>query len=77
LTPSQGKELTEALGQQLFADLGQWTPEGYVAEGTLSSAPLSSSRISVRFHDYFADITAMNLPTTGVAVREQYLSAMD
>jgi hypothetical protein len=28
-----------------------------------------------RFADYLADVTAMNMPTTGVALREQYMSA--
>ena len=48
-----------------------------IGDGRLSDEPLSSMRLSFRYKDYFADVTAMNLPTTGVALREQYLSAVD
>jgi hypothetical protein len=78
LTSAEGTRIAQQIGSGLYADLGKTLPSsGRIGEGTLSSASLSSLRISLRYSDYFADVSAMNLPTTGVAVREQYLSASD
>ena len=78
LTPAQGTRVAQDIASVLYAELGR-SPAGPapIAQGNLSDASLSSLRVSLRYRDYFADVTAMNLPTTGVAVREQYLSAAD
>ena len=78
LTPSQGRQITQDIASNLYSALGRSTASpAQIAQGKLSEEALSSLRVSLRYSDYFADVTAMNLPTTGVAVREQYLSATD
>src|SRR5258705_2469838 len=76
LTPAEGNRIASDIAKVLYAELGQPTPSS-IGEGRLSDESLSSTRVSLRYSDYFADVTAMNLPTTGVALREQYLSATD
>lgn len=42
-----------------------------------SSEVNSLATRSYRFRDYVADVTAMNLPSAGLALREHYMSARD
>ena len=48
---------------------------GDPAPATLAASNLQTARVQYRYADYVATITAINLPKSGLAVREQYLSA--
>jgi hypothetical protein len=74
LTPVEGNLIAEEIAGGLARQLGQ--PQSTML-GTLSDESLSSRRVSFRYADYAADVVAMNLPQSGVAVREHYLSAAD
>lgn len=60
--------LRERLGAPTLA-FGDASPQA------LSSAPLQTARVQYRYADYIATLTASHLPDTGLALREQYLSA--
>jgi hypothetical protein len=75
LGPAQATGMVEEIARGLDTALA--VPTDRVGEGKLSEAPLSSLRVSFRYNDHLAEVTAVNLPTTGIAVREQYVSAKD
>lgn len=75
LQAEQAMRIAETIATGLRAELGRDKPS--TGDGKVTEAPLSSLHMSLRYTDYFADVLAMNLPTTGVALREQYLSATD
>jgi hypothetical protein len=78
LTPEEGNRVAEQIGRELYRQLGKARePDQVVGEGTLTGDALSSKRVSFRYADYAADVVALNLPQSGVAVREHYLSAAD
>jgi hypothetical protein len=62
------RRLREALGAPTEAQ-GEWSA------GYLGGSALATSFVRYRFRDYLAFVTATHLPTSGVMLREQYLSA--
>ncbi|MET0791271.1 MAG: hypothetical protein ABW061_07090 [Polyangiaceae bacterium] len=43
----------------------------------LSAGRLHTAVVSCRFKDYFADVSATNIPGRGLTLREHYMSARD
>ncbi len=60
--------------EKLLGPPGKAAGDGSVA---LLSSPAGVSGISYRFHDYQAEITALNVSSHGVVVREHFVSARD
>jgi hypothetical protein len=77
LTPADGNRIEGILSRSLYKELGKPEADLQNKKEVVSAETLTQSKTSVRYSDYFADIVAINLPTSGVAVREQYLSALD
>jgi hypothetical protein len=75
LTTDDGTRMAEDLGGRLYDQLGRARPRGArLGVGAITQASLTQTRVAVRYRDYAAEITAVNLPTSGVAVRERYSS---
>jgi hypothetical protein len=49
---------------------------GDATPAVLRASALQTARIEYRYREYVASVTAANLPHAGLAVREQYLSAV-
>ena len=63
--------------ERLAASLGP--PTQVVGDANLdrlSEEPVGVARVRYRYRDYLATVTASHLPSGGLAVREQYMSAM-
>jgi len=78
LSPGDGSRVMREIATAVVTELGR--PHELpveIATGSVSAEPLSSMKMSLTYSDYIAEITALNLPTSGVAVREHYLSARD
>jgi hypothetical protein len=59
----------------LEKELGAGKATGQRDEGYLSGGAYRTAVVEYRFRDYMADVTGMNLPGRGIAVREHYQSA--
>jgi hypothetical protein len=68
--------MVSELAESLTSKLGS-TASAQSATGAISGQPLSSTRVVVRYGNYAAEISAINLPGSGVAVREHYVSVED
>ncbi len=75
LRPDAADKAVQEQGQRLYRSLGM-TIGSRVGSGQVSSQLASSTRSSSATRDYSVDLNAVRLPS-GVAVREQYLSARD
>jgi hypothetical protein len=79
LTPSAAADAARGIDDALRAKLGPST----VATGGFDAAHLaqpgaySTATATYRFADYVADVSAMNLGSSGTWVREHYMSARD
>ena len=75
LTGLQAARLYDQIADDLEARLGR-QPEhvGAATAAHLDAAPMNTARLTYRFADYLATVTAMNL-SGRVGLREQYLSA--
>jgi hypothetical protein len=63
--------------QRLRTALGEPSRSfGDPAPSVLRASALQTARIEYRYREYVATVTAANLPHAGLAVREQYLSAV-
>jgi len=77
LTPTAAARASRDIGIWLEANLGSAGKKG----GTFETRRLSLSgaeslaTVHYRYRDYFADVTAMNLPESGPSIREHYMSA--
>lgn len=78
LSTDDGSRVMREISTALVTELGrpQALPAA-VATGSVSSEPLSAMEMSLAYSDYIAEVSAINLPSSGVAVREHYLSARD
>jgi hypothetical protein len=79
LTPGGAARTASEIAASLTASLGPPTKAAgaFEAESLSRPAAYSVAVRSYRFADYIADVTAIHLPTTGVALREHYMSARD
>jgi hypothetical protein len=75
LRPDAADKAVQEQGQRLYRSLGM-IAGSRVGSGQVSSQLASSTRVELRYRDYSVDLNAVELPS-GVAVREQYLSARD
>jgi len=79
LTPEQGARAAQQIVSSLDGSLGvsgDATADFAPAHLSQSGAAGIASR-AYRYVDYVADVTAMTLPTSGLALREHYMSARD
>ncbi len=78
LSPDEAAKNAQEIVSSLAAKLGTGKVGGQFVASRLSAAGADSiGTVSYRFHDYFADVTAMNLPASGPSIREHYMSAND
>jgi hypothetical protein len=79
LAPDVASKTADAITASLTSRLGQPTWSAGAIDPQHLSAPGTSSMgtRAYRFGDYSADVAALNLPTSGVIVREHYISARD
>ena len=78
LTPMSAERAAHEIVSSLATKLGPAErSSGRFAAAELSGPPAASiSTVSYRYSDYVADVSAMNLPSLGLLVREHYLSAL-
>jgi hypothetical protein len=79
LNPASATAMARAIVGSLRDTLGQAGKSGGNFDVAQFSAPgaRSISTVMYRFTDYVADVTAMNAPSGGPAIREHYMSARD
>ena len=79
LTPQTASAQARAIVAALAAKLGPADRRaGDFEASTLGARSEESiSTVRYRFADYVADVTAMNLPSSGPSIREHYMSARD
>ena len=79
LDPAVGAREARDITASLESTLG--TPSqttGSIDAAHLGSPPAASiGTVAYRYSDYYADVTTMNLPSSGPSVREHYMSARD
>jgi len=63
-----------SLEKQLGAPLEQ---KGDRSASYLAAAPMRTAVVQYRFSDYIADVSATNIPGSGLIMREHYMSARD
>jgi hypothetical protein len=79
LTPQGAERAAHAIVDGLSARLGPADTRvgGFDARGLSGPPAASISTVSYRYADYLADVSAMNLPHSGLLIREHYMSAND
>jgi hypothetical protein len=77
LSPADAAHASLDIGTVLEASLGSAGKRtGAFDTRRLSRAGIDSlATVQYRYRDYFADVTAMNLPESGPSIREHYMSA--
>jgi hypothetical protein len=71
----EARDITAALREKLGAPS---QTAGSLDAAHLGGPPAASiGTVAYRFSDYYADITTMNLPSSGPSLREHYMSARD
>lgn len=70
---AEASAILDAKVSRLEGELGAGRASG--ARDALDGAPFRTAIVEYRYRDYLADVTGMNLPGRGVAVREHYQSA--
>ena len=75
----EASSVSNGIASGLRAALGPATHSaGSMAAASLGApGALGMATLSYRFGDYLAEVAAMNLPSSGLSVREHYLSARD
>lgn len=71
---SQLNELADTMQQQLGAPTKE---SGARTAQYLGSGPMRTAVVQYRFKDYIADLSATNIPGSGLALREHYMSVRD
>jgi hypothetical protein len=78
LSPSDAVAWAGGLLSSMRAAVGAPTRQaGPLDAQALGAGPYATSAAFFEYSDYIADITATNIPTDGVLVREHYMSAVD
>ncbi len=79
LDPAVGAREARDIAASLESKLGTPTEtSGAIDAAHLGSPPAASiGTVAFRYRDYYADVTTMNLPSSGPSVREHYVSARD
>lgn len=78
LAPEIAEKMLAGVVGRMATDLG--TPTVASGERTgafLSGADLRTATVEYRFSDYMAEVSATNIPQSGIQVREHYISARD
>ena len=77
MTETETRQSWQAATQRLRTSLGAPAQStGDLTLDGLASAPVAVARVRYRYRDYLASVTASHLPDGGLAVREQYMSAV-
>lgn len=77
MTEQQTLQSWQVATQRLRERLGAPTQStGDLTLAGLATTPIAVARVRYTYRDYMASITASHLPGSGLAVREQYMSAM-
>jgi hypothetical protein len=79
LSPDEASRTAGAITTSLTSRLGEpsWSAGALDAEHLSGASAASIGSRAYRFGDYSAEIAALNLPNSGVVVREHYISARD
>jgi hypothetical protein len=78
LSPDEAVRHVTTLEARMRASVGAPSRRaGELDAQHLGSGPYATSAIYYAFSDYVADVTATNIPTQGVLVREHFMSAVD
>ncbi len=78
LSPEEAVRHVSALEATMRAKVGEPSRRaGELDAAHLSSNAYATSAMYYAFSDYVADVTATNIPTQGVLVREHFMSAVD
>jgi hypothetical protein len=77
MTEAEAQQSWQTAVQRLRQSLGAPTQStGDLTLASLVSSPVSVARVRYTYADYIATITASHMPYGGLAVREQYMSAV-
>jgi hypothetical protein len=77
MTQAEARQSWQTAVQLLHQNLGAPTQStGDLTLGGLLNSPVSVARVQYAYSDYIAVITASHMPYGGLAVREQYMSAV-
>jgi hypothetical protein len=77
MTESETRQSWQTALQRLRESLGAPTQStGDLTLASLANSPVSVARVQYTYADYIATITASHMPYGGLAVREQYMSAV-
>jgi hypothetical protein len=79
LSPDQASRSAKDIATSLYGSLGVATRSAgsFTTEHLQKPGAASLGSLSYRYRDYVADVTALNLPSEGLALREHYMSAND
>jgi hypothetical protein len=79
LTPQGAEQAAHVIVASLSAKLGPADKSvgSFAAQQLAGPAAASISTVSYRYVDYVAEVSAINLPRSGLSVREHYMSAND
>jgi hypothetical protein len=79
LRPDEAACSAQGIVSSLYGSLGVATESAgdFAATHLAQAGAASLATRSYRYRDYVADVTAMNFPATGLALREHYMSAND
>jgi hypothetical protein len=79
LTPQGAEQAAHVIVDSLSARLGPADKSvgSFGAEQLRGPTAASISTVSYRYTDYVAEVSAINLPHSGLSVREHYMSASD
>ena len=77
MTETETRQSWQSATQRLLTSLGTPTQStGDLTLNGLATAPVAVARVRYSYRDYLASVTASHLPGGGLAVREQYMSAV-
>ena len=79
LAPLRASLVSTDISSSLRSSLGRATHSAgsLTAASIAQPGALGMATVSFRYRDYLAEIAAMNLPSSGLSVREHYVSASD